>query len=96
MLAKREVTKEYDELFLYGARTLENYCRMVGKVELADRIRSSVRRVRGTNAEETESQESQEPARLDSALMFCRWSSLKCQEGSSSDSLFSSSSFWPP
>ncbi len=42
LLDKRAVTKEYDELFLQGARTFESYCRMAGKTKLADRVRPSV------------------------------------------------------
>ncbi len=41
LLAKRAVTKEYDDLFLHGARTFESYCRMAGKTDLADRVRPS-------------------------------------------------------
>ncbi len=41
LLHKRAVTEVYDELFLYGARTFESYCRMAGKTELANRVRPS-------------------------------------------------------
>ncbi len=41
LLHKRAVTETYDELFLYGARTFESYCRMAGKTELANRVRPS-------------------------------------------------------
>ncbi len=44
MLDKREVTEEYDNLFLHGARTFESYCQMVGKKELARRVRPSEKR----------------------------------------------------
>ncbi len=39
LLEKREITGEYDDLFLHGARAFESYCRMAGKTELADRVR---------------------------------------------------------
>ncbi len=41
LLAKRAVTKEYDDLFLQGARTFESYCRLAGETDLADRVRPS-------------------------------------------------------
>ncbi len=44
MLEKRELTKKYDDFFIQGARTFETFCRMVGKTELADRVRPSVSR----------------------------------------------------
>lgn len=44
LLAKRSLTEEYDTLFLHGARTFESYCRLVGKKDLADRVRPSVSR----------------------------------------------------
>ncbi len=41
LLHKQAVTREYDDLFLHGARTFESYCRMAGKTQLADRVRPS-------------------------------------------------------
>ena len=41
LLEKRAITKEYDDLFLHGARTFESYCRLAGKTDLADRVRPS-------------------------------------------------------
>lgn len=41
MLEKENLTEEYDNFFLHGARLFESYCRLVGKKELADRLRPS-------------------------------------------------------
>lgn len=41
MLEKMAITDEYDNLFLHGARLFESYCRLIGKQELADRLRPS-------------------------------------------------------
>jgi len=54
MLEKQAVTKEYDDLFLHGARTFESYCRLAGKKELADRIRPSEERPGETEEEPPE------------------------------------------
>ncbi len=60
LLDKRAVTREYDDLFLHGARTFESYCRMAGKTELADRVRPSVSRPGRTEVPPGEA--SKEPA----------------------------------
>ncbi len=54
MLEKRTITEEYDNLFLHGARTFESYCRLVGKTELASRVRPSEDRSGRTEIEPDE------------------------------------------
>ncbi len=44
LLDKRALTKEYDDLFLHGARTFESFCRLAGENDLADRVRPSLAR----------------------------------------------------
>ncbi len=43
-LKKLEATKSYDQLFIRAARTFEDWCRLVGRNDLADRIRPSEKR----------------------------------------------------
>ncbi len=43
-LKKVEATKSYDQLFTRAARTFEDWCRLIGRDELADRIRPSEKR----------------------------------------------------
>ncbi len=56
-LKKVEVTNAYDQLFTRAARTFEDWCRLVGRNELADRIRPSERRPGRTVQEPPEASE---------------------------------------
>ncbi len=69
LLEKRGVTKEYDRLFLHGARTFESHCRLVGKNDLAERIRPSEKRPGRTVVAPTEvpDDQSEEPEAEQSA-----------------------------
>lgn len=56
MLVKHAAMTEFDRVFPATAATLEGFFRLVGEVDLADRIRTSIRRVtgrRGTEDDET-------------------------------------------
>ncbi len=56
-LKKEEAAKVYDQLFTRAARTFEDWCRLVGRNDLADRIRPSARRLGQTEQESTEASE---------------------------------------
>ncbi len=66
VIAKRQATAEFDALFPWAAQTVEGIFRMAGERELADRIRTSRRRVTGRQAVETEETGSAEPPAGDS------------------------------
>lgn len=51
-LGKNEAIAEFDRVFPWVASTLESQFRLVGESELADRIRTSIRRVTRRQAEE--------------------------------------------
>ncbi len=52
MLVKHAAMTEFDRVFPATAGTLEGFFRLVGEVELADRIRTSIRRVTGRRGAE--------------------------------------------
>ena len=55
LLAKRAAMADFDRIFLAAAGILEGFFRLAGEVDLADRIRTSIRRV--TNREGAEDEE---------------------------------------
>ncbi len=62
VLRKQQVTAEFDAIFPWAAQTVEGIFRMAGERELADRIRTSRRRVTGRQKVESEETEAAEPA----------------------------------
>ncbi len=54
VIARTKAIEEYDGVFPWVARALESYFRLVGETELANRIRTSVRRVTRRQADEEE------------------------------------------
>lgn len=62
VIARTEAIEEYDRVFPWVARALESYFRLAGEIRLADRIRTSVRRVTRRQAVEPDGGEAGEPA----------------------------------
>ncbi len=56
-LDKEEAIKAYDQLFTRAARTFEDWCRLIGRDELADRIRPSESRPGRTRRQPPETPE---------------------------------------
>ncbi len=57
MSRRRRAIAEFDAIFPWAAQAVEGVFRMAGERDLADRIRTSRRRVTRRQAEETESSE---------------------------------------
>ena len=77
---------EYDGVFPWVARTLEGLFRLAGEFELADRIRTSARRVTRRQAAEAEEKEPEESASEDSATEEASASEAAETSASTSDS----------
>ena len=54
VIERNKAIEEYDRVFPWVARALESYFRLAGETDLANRIRTSVRRVTRRQAEEEE------------------------------------------
>ncbi len=88
-LKKQEATKSYDQLFTRAARTFEDWCRLVGRSDLADRVRPSERRPGRTVEEPPEPSEETANAASDEASSEDAPASTPSEE--STDSVESSS-----
>jgi hypothetical protein len=62
MLVKNATIADVDRLFPAAAGTLEGFFRLVGEAELADRIRTSIRRVTRRQGDEDEEVAGEEPS----------------------------------
>ncbi len=61
VIARNKAIEEYDRVFPWVARALESYFRLAGEIELANRIRTSVRRVTRHQAVEEDEGDSTSP-----------------------------------
>ncbi len=62
VIARNKAIEEYDRVFPWVARAFESYFRLAGETELANRIRTSVRRVTRRRSDEQEEGDAPSPA----------------------------------
>ncbi|MCP3956490.1 MAG: hypothetical protein GY719_01415 [bacterium] len=67
LVARNKAIEEFDSVFPWVTRTLEGYFRLTGEADLADRIRTSARRVTRRQAEESDGADADEPVQEEPA-----------------------------